>query len=61
VDVRPLQFVGSPASEQSAHDAANQSNWAATAAVMLSTTPIVTIGQTSFIGFVTAAGAGVRR
>ncbi len=54
-------LFGSPASEQSAHYAANQSTWTAIAAVMVSTTPTVTTGQTSFIGFVTAAGAGVRR
>lgn len=51
----PLQFVGSPASEQSAHYATNQSTWTATAAVMVSTAPTVTTGQTSFIGFVTAS------
>jgi len=61
LDVSPFQFVGSPASEQSAHYAANQSTWTAIAAVMVSTTPTVTTGRTSFIGSVTAAGAGVRR
>jgi hypothetical protein len=53
-------FVGSPASEQSAHHAANQSTWTATTAVMVSTTPAATTGRTVVIRFVAAAEAGVR-
>ena len=56
----PYKFVGSPASEQSAHHAAYQATWAANTAVMVSTTPAATTGQMAVIGFVAAAGAGVR-
>jgi hypothetical protein len=56
----PYKFVGSPASEQSAHHAADQATRTATPAVMLSTTPAATMGQMAVIGFVAAAGAGVR-
>jgi hypothetical protein len=60
---RSVQFVGSPTSEQSAHHAADQASWTATAtpAVMVSTTPAATTGQMVVIGFVAAAGARVRR
>src|SRR5258708_14234039 len=51
---------GSPASEQSAHHAANQSAWTATA-VMASTAPAVTTGRRVIIGCVAAADAGVCR
>jgi hypothetical protein len=49
----------SPASEH----AADQAAWTATAttAVMVSTTPAATTGQMVVIGFVAAAGAGMRR
>jgi hypothetical protein len=57
----PYNFVGSPASEQSAHHAADQATWTATTAVMVSATPAATTGQMVVIGFVAAAGAGVRR
>jgi hypothetical protein len=52
----PYKFVGSPASEQSAY----QATWAANTAVMVSTTPAATARQIAVIGFVAAAGAGVR-
>jgi hypothetical protein len=60
---RSVQIVGSPASEQSAHHAADQATWTATAAtaVMVSTTLAATTGQMVVIGFVAAAVAGVRR
>jgi hypothetical protein len=49
------KFAGSPASEQSAHHAADQATWtAAPAAVMVSTIPAATLG-------VAAAGVGARR
>jgi len=59
MQVRPVtaQFIGSPASEQSAHHAANQSTWTASAAVMVSTTPAAMSGRTVVIG----SDAGVRR
>jgi hypothetical protein len=59
----PYNWFGSPASEQSAHHAADQAAWTATAttAVMVSTTPAAMTGQMVVIGFVAAAGAGVRR
>ncbi|MDB5514789.1 MAG: hypothetical protein JWQ17_1547, partial [Tardiphaga sp.] len=57
---RSVQFVGSPASEQSSHHAANQSTWTAAAAVV-STTAAATTGRTVVIGFVAAAEAGLRR
>ena len=47
-----------PASEQSAHHAANQSTWTATTAVMATA---ATAGRTVVIGFVAAAKAGARR
>ena len=50
--------LGSPASKQSAHHAANQSTWPATTAVMA---PAATAGRTVVIGFVAAAKAGARR
>jgi hypothetical protein len=52
---------GSPASEQSAYHAANQSTWTATTAVVVSTTPAATTGRTVVVGFVAAADAGLRR
>jgi hypothetical protein len=58
---RSVQFAGSPASEQSAHHAADQATRTATTAVMVSTTPAATTGQTIAIGFVAAAVAGARR
>jgi hypothetical protein len=47
-------FVGSPASEQSAHHAADQATGTAATAVMVSTTPAATTGRTVVV-------AGVRR
>ena len=55
---RAVKFAGSPASEQSAHHAANQSTWTATTAVMAAA---ATAGRTVVIGFVAAAKAGARR
>jgi hypothetical protein len=54
--------AGSPASEQSAHHAADQTTWTATAtiAVMVSTTPATTMGQMVVIGIAAAARVGVR-
>src|SRR5258705_3600351 len=52
------KFAGSPASEQSAHHAADQANRAADTAVMASTTAAATTARRSFSGF--AAGAGTR-
>src|SRR5258706_11576892 len=49
---RSVQFVGSPASEQSAHHAADQATWTAATAVMVSTTPAATTGQIGVIGLV---------
>jgi hypothetical protein len=57
---KPAAFVRSPASEQSAHHAANQSTWTATTTVMVSTTPAATTGRTVVIGFVAAAQGRVR-
>ena len=61
MQVRPVtaQFIGSPASEQSAHHAANQSTW--TTAVMVNATPAATTGRMVVIGFVAAAEAGAGR
>jgi hypothetical protein len=47
--------AGSPASEQSAHHAANQCSWTASAAVMA---PAAAAGRTVVIGFVATAKAG---
>ena len=60
MQVRPVtaQFIGSPASEQSAHHAANQPTWTATAAVVVTST--VTTGRRGVIGFVAVNDAGVR-
>src|ERR1700693_6212783 len=58
----PYKFVGSPASEQSAHHAADQATWTATTAVVVvSTSRAATMGQMVVIGIVAAAGVGVRR
>ena len=56
-----MQFVGSPAPEQSAHHSANQCTWTATTVVMATTTSAATTGRTVLIGFVAAAKAGARR
>ena len=59
---RPVQFVGLPVSEQSAHHAADQATWTAPpTTVMVSTTPAATTGQMVIIELVAAAGTGVRR
>ena len=55
---RAAKFAGSPASEQSAHHAANQCTWTAATAVMAAA---ATAGRTVVIGFVAAAKAGARR
>jgi hypothetical protein len=56
---RCVQPVASPASEQSAHHAADQATWtSATTAVMVSTTSAATMGQIVVIGFVAGAGVG---
>src|SRR5580700_7524535 len=59
---RSAQIVGSPVSEQPTHHAADQA-WTApaTASIMVSTTPAATTGRMVVIGFVAAAGTGVRR
>ena len=54
-----LHSVGLPASEQSAHHAADQSDWTAATAVMMNATAATTAGRTVAIDFVT--GARVRR
>jgi hypothetical protein len=60
---RFAQFVGSPVSEQPAHHAADQAAWTApaTTAVMVNTTRATTTGRMVVIGFVAAAGTGLRR
>jgi len=50
-----LRSVGSPASEQSAHHAANQSNWTANPAVMMRTTAATTADRLVAIDFATGA------
>src|SRR6266850_2131969 len=52
------EFAGSSASEQAAHHAADQADWTADTAVMVSTTAATTAGRWCFSGF--AAGAGTR-
>ena len=54
----PYNFVGSPASEQSTHNAANQSARTASTAVMA--VPAATTARTVVIGFAAATEAGVR-
>src|SRR5882762_3699822 len=54
---RAAKFAGSPASEQSAHHAADQANWTADTAVMAGTAA-ATPDRRGFTGF--AAGAGTR-
>ena len=63
MQVRPVtaQFIGSPAPEQSAHDAADQCTRTATTVVMVNTTSAATTGRTVVIGFVAAAEAGAGR
>jgi hypothetical protein len=58
---RSVQFVGSPASEKSAHHAADEATRTAATAVMVRTTSVTTTGPMVVIGFFDAAGAGVRR
>jgi hypothetical protein len=55
---RAVKSAGSPASEQSAHHAADQADWTAATAVMVSTAAATTAGRRGFTGF--AAGAGTR-
>src|ERR1700722_3069282 len=58
---RPVQFVGLPPSEQSAHHAADQADWTANSTtVVVSTTPAATTGHMVVIELVAAAGTGVR-
>src|SRR5712691_11723184 len=52
---RAAKFAGSPASEQSAHHAADQAAWTAATAVMVSTAATTT-GLRGFSGFVAGAG-----
>src|SRR5258708_1102288 len=56
---RAVKFAGSPASEQSAHHAADHANWTADTAVMASTA--ATTGRRGFSGFVAGAGTRARR
>ena len=55
------RFVDSPASEQPADYAADQSTWTATAAMTMSTAPAAMMGRMLVIGFTAAAEIGVRR
>ena len=55
------RFVDSPASEQSADYAADQSTWTATAAMTMSTAPAAMMGRMLVIGLAAAAGIGVCR
>src|SRR6266700_7579969 len=56
---RAVKFARSPASEQSAHHAADHANWTADTAVTASTAP--TTGRSGFSGFVAGAGTRARR
>jgi hypothetical protein len=57
----PCKFIGSPASEQSADYAADQANWTAATAVVVSAAAAVTTGPMVAIGIAAVAGVGVRR